>query len=417
MRNRLFLLVIFALVVLGALATFWWYQGRSGSLSPKENILVLGIDDTGPGAPRRSDTIFIVHLGQAGQPLKLLSVPRDLKVRFPDGSEHKINAAYAQGGPKLSERVLSDFLSLHFSGYLVLGYQGFVKLMDLLMPDGVTLTLDRPFKYDDSKQNLHINLPAGTQQLKGQSALDYVRYRDAQGEDLGRISRQQGFIQAVTQQMKRPQSLAQLKELARLVGEQLRTDLSPADLYHLAQRLQTLAADQLKMRTLPGRTVLSQVGKQQISYFIADPLETEALVSEFFQGISVLSNSDVKLIVLNGNKTPLLARQVSEQLQAQSFTIVATWNAKPFDYAESYLIDLKGDRRKAQLVATALPPSVRLVTPGKFQQLMEAAGKGDRLKQIAQMLRTTKVPPNNRAVDLNEADLLLILGKGFSLGK
>ena len=115
--------------------------------------------------------------------------------------------------------------------------------------------------------------------------------------------------------------------------------------------------------------------------------------------------------------TTLFRSQVSEQLQAQSFTIVATWNAKPFDYARSYLIDLKGDRRKAQLVATALPPSVRLVTPGQFQQLMEAAGKGDRLKQIAQMLRTTKVPPNNRAVDLNEADLLLILGKGFSLGK
>ena len=89
MRNRLFLLVIFALVVLGALATFWWYQGRSGSLSPKENILVLGIDDTGPGAPRRSDTIFIVHLGQAGQPLKLLS--RSAERRGGEGGRPRVS--------------------------------------------------------------------------------------------------------------------------------------------------------------------------------------------------------------------------------------------------------------------------------------------------------------------------------------
>lgn len=410
-RSRIFLVVILGLLVLGSLATFWWYQGSSGPSGNEENILLLGVDDTGPGAAQRSDTILITHLGKPGDPLGLLSIPRDLKVRF-DGSDHKINAAYAQGGPTHMQQILSDFLSVPLRAYLVLNYQGFVNLIDLLYPEGVTVTIDRPLKYDDTKQNLHINLPAGTQRLNGAQALDYVRYRDDQSGDLGRITRQQGFIKAIAQQLKKPQGLAQVKDLVRAVQPYLQTNLSLADLYQLAARLQAIGPDQVNMKTMPGKA--ADIDK--VSYFVADPVETGALVSDFFKGLPVLSNSRIKLIVLNGNKTLGLASTVSDRLASQSFTIIARWNAEPYDYPESYLINLSGDARKAQLVKAALPAAVRLVMPGEFKALMAQAGRGDRLQQIGATLRTTAVPPFNRAVDLNEADFVLILGGGFQLG-
>jgi LCP family protein required for cell wall assembly len=414
MRSRIFLVVILALLVLGSLATFWWYQGSSGPSGNgnEDNILLLGVDDTGPGAAQRSDTIVIAHFGKPGDPLGLLSVPRDLKVRF-DGSDHKINAAYAEGGPTHIQQVLSDFLSVPLRAYVALNYQGFVKLIDLLYPDGVTVTIDRPLKYDDTKQNLHINLPAGTQRLNGAQALDYVRYRDDITGDLGRITRQQGFIKAIAQQMKKPQSLTQVKDLVQTVQPYIQTNLSLADLYQLAERLQAIGPDQVNMKTIPGKP--QDIDK--VSYFVADAVETGALVSEFFQGVPVVSNGGIKLIVLNGNKAPGLASTVSDRLAAQSFTIIARWNAEPYDYPESYLINLSGDSRKAQLLKAALPASVRLVIPGEFKALMEQVGvKDDRLQQIGATLRTTAVPPYNRAVDLNEADFVLILGGGFQLG-
>ena len=417
MRSSLFLLVILALLILGGLATFWWYQGRSGPSGREDNIVILGIDDTGPGAAQRSDTIMIAHLGKSGEPLKLLSVPRDLRARFPDGSEHKINAAYAEGGPGLTVQVLSKLLTIPLRAYVAINYQGFVKLIDLF--GGVTVTIDRPLKYDDSKQNLHIDLPAGTQHLNGQQALDYVRYRDDQSGDLGRITRQQAFIKTVAQQLKKPQSLTEVQDLARTISQYIQTNLSLADLYQLADRLQAISPDQVSMRQIPGQVQLIDEGGKvgKVSYFIADPVEIQALVSEFFKGIPVLSNSDIKLIVLNGNKAIGLAKAVSDRLSTQSFTVIASWNAEPFDYQDSYLIDMKGNNdRKAQLVMAALPSPVRRVTPDQFTALMAQAGMGDRLKQIGDTLRMTAVPPYNRAVDINEADFILILGGGFKLG-
>jgi hypothetical protein len=307
-------------------------------------------------------------------------------------------------------------LSIPLRAYVVVNYQGFVKLIDLF--GGVTVTIDKPLKYDDSKQNLHIDLPAGTQHLNGQQALDYVRYRDELSGDLGRIARQQAFIKTLAQQIKKPQSLTEVRDLVRTIAQYIQTNLSLADLYQLADRLQTVNPDQISMKQIPGHTELIDEGGKigKVSYFISDPVETQALISEFFKGISVVSNSDIKLIVLNGNKAIGLAKAVSDRLSAESFTVIASWNAEPFDYTDSYLIDLKGNDRKAQLVMAALPSPVRRVTLDQFKALMQQAGMGDRLQQIADTLHTTAVPPYNRAVDINEADFVLILGGGFKLG-
>lgn len=417
-RNKLFLTVVAAVLLLGGLTIYWWYQEEKDvrPLGPSEEayVLIMGLDNFGEN--ERSDTIMVAKLEETG--IKLLSIPRDLRVTFPDGSTHKINAAYARG-IEFTLRLVSDLLGVPLHWYVVVDYRGFVKLIDAV--GGVTVMIDEPMRYEDAKQNLVIDLPAGTQTLTGEEALDYWRYRDAAtGEDLGRIRRQQAFLRALAERLAQDPSASRIQALVETAWENVRTNIAFVDAYRLAQRYRTLAPDGLQARVLPGRPELIQEGEMRVSYFIHDRVETAALVEEFFKGREVLTNRDVKMIVLNGhpdeNVRPGLARQVSALLDDQGFQIVAYWNADAFDYPQSYLVNVSGNEAKAQRVANTfkeIPLSV--VSPEAFSQLTRERFGSDRLQEIRKLLLTTAVEPEKRGVELTEADLVLILGGGFTL--
>ncbi|OGF55835.1 MAG: hypothetical protein A2Z21_00520 [Candidatus Fraserbacteria bacterium RBG_16_55_9] len=410
-RNKLFLLVILAVFVLGGLAVAWWYQegGPVRGKGANEYVLILGLDNFGES--QRTDTILVAKL--ANQQIKLLSVPRDLQIKFSNGELGKINAAYGRGHVELTRQIVSDLLGIPIYWYAVVNYQGFTQFIDAI--GGVTVNVEKPLRYDDDKQSLHINLAQGTQTLNGSQALDFWRYRDsATGEDLGRIRRQQGFIQALSQKLAQVQA-TQVKKLVETTLPNIQTNMAAVDAYRLVDRLQKLRPEDLQVATLPGQVAPID----GVSYFRAEPVETAALVSEFFQGREVLTNRDVRVIVLNGYpdevKRQGLAKKVSDLLKAQGFQVVAYWNADTFDYPQSYLINVSGAKDKTQRLATALKVPLTAVTSAEFTAATQQRFGEDRLPMIQKMLTTTAVPPDNRSVELSEADLVLILGDGFSI--
>lgn len=411
-RNKLFLLVITAVFVLGGLAIAWWYQ-EGGPVRVKganEYVLLLGLDNF--GEIQRTDTILVAKLED--QQIKLLSIPRDLQIKFSNGEFGKINAAYGRGHVELTRQIVSDLLGIPIYWYAVVNYQGFTQFVDAI--GGVTINIEKPLRYNDDKQNLHINLAQGTQTLSGAQALDFWRYRDsATGEDLGRIRRQQEFIKALSQKLTQVQA-TQVKNLVERTLPNLKTNMAAVDVYRLVDRLQKLRPENLQAATLPGQPVLID----EVSYFRAEPVETAALVSEFFQGREVLTNKDIKVIVLNGHpdevKRQGLAKRVSDLLKAQGFQVVAYWNADTFDYPQSYLINMSGDKDKAQRLTTALKAPLAAMTSQEFTAAAQQRFGEDRLSMIQKVLTTTAVPPDNRSVELNEADLVLILGTGFIAG-
>jgi hypothetical protein len=294
-------------------------------------------------------------------------------------------------------------------------YEAFTQIVDAV--GGVTVQIEKPMRYDDKQQNLHINLAAGTQTLNGQQALDFWRYRDKEtGEDLGRIRRQQEFVKALSEKLAQIPGASQAKQLVESVLPHIQTNLAAVDVYRLVERFQRLKPGNLKLAILPGEPVTID----KVSYFRAEPVETAALVSEFFHGREVLTNRDVKVIVLNGHpdeaKRQGLAKRVGDLLRAQGFQVVAYWNAgDTFDYPESYLIHLSGETEKEKRLSRALKVSLRSLTPEEFTQVTQERFGEDRLSVIQKVLATTAVPPDNRSVGLNEADLVIILGAGFSL--
>ncbi|MFJ2115779.1 MULTISPECIES: LCP family protein [unclassified Streptomyces] len=155
------------------------------------------------GAPCHcTDTIMLVHLSADGKRASVVSVPRDSYTELPDhtdatGIHHgphavKLNAVYAEGGPRLTVATVERMTGVKISHYLEVDFTSFMKTVDAL--DGVDICTSRPLK--DAYTGL--DLAPGTHRMNGGEALQYVRSRHIDGAaDLGRMQRQQRFVAAL----------------------------------------------------------------------------------------------------------------------------------------------------------------------------------------------------------------------------
>jgi LCP family protein required for cell wall assembly len=169
-----------------------------------QTILLLGSDkrpddatDGGAGGGQRSDTIILARLDPEHQATALMSLPRDLKVEIPGHGVDKINAAYSLGGPKLTLRTVKQLTGLSINHVINVDFHGFQKAIDAI---GCIYTdVDRRY-YNDTAEFAYINIPAGYQQMCGDKALQYARFRH-EDDDLVRGIRQQDLLRDAKQQV------------------------------------------------------------------------------------------------------------------------------------------------------------------------------------------------------------------------
>ncbi|MFI6688777.1 LCP family protein [Streptomyces sp. NPDC050485] len=186
-------------------------QGGHGT-----NILLVGTDGRDKITPEEkqkyrlggeachcTDTIMMLHLSADRSRVSVVSLPRDSYAEVPERTDEatgqrrpqhpvKLNAAYAEGGPGLTVRTIENMTGLKIDHYLEVDFTSFMRTVDVV--GGVQICTARPLK--DSYSGL--DLAAGTHQLNGGEALQYVRSRHTDGSaDLGRMQRQQRFLAAL----------------------------------------------------------------------------------------------------------------------------------------------------------------------------------------------------------------------------
>lgn len=171
------------------------------------NFLVVGTDDAScSGSDIRTDTIMVVRLDPTSHRAALLSFPRDLWVDIPGAGRARINSAYRDNDPQLLIDTLRTEFRVSIDHFIQLNYCGFKKLVDSI--GGITVPVGYPLR--DTNTGLLVP-DAGCTVFDGNTALAYVRsrhfeYQDAKGvwhedpsSDLGRIARQQDFMERVLQ--------------------------------------------------------------------------------------------------------------------------------------------------------------------------------------------------------------------------
>jgi LCP family protein required for cell wall assembly len=178
----------------------------------------------------RSDTIMLLRAdpSDGAESISMLSFPRDLwvEVRCPGRSYFMgaINEAYKTCQEQGVVETVKGLTGVEINYLVTVNFRGFKLMVEKL--GGVWVDVDRRYFNDNSgfePDYATIDLKPGYQKLKGQDALDFVRYRHTDS-DIHRNARQQAFVQAVKHRLSasfKPSSSLQLAKVVRAVTKNI----------------------------------------------------------------------------------------------------------------------------------------------------------------------------------------------------
>jgi len=216
----------------------------------------VGTQGVGAGfvAGQRSDTVILAHLyGGDSDQVQLISFPRDSYVQIPAHPDpktgvgraahrDKLNAAFADGGPKLLINTITQLTGLPIQHFLQIDFTGFKGMVNAL--GGVDVCLSRAAK----EHNSQIDLSAGHHHINGDVALSFVRQRyGLPNGDIDRIKRQQYFLASLVRKLVSAGTLLNPFKLTGFLSVatsslQVDENLSVNDLKNLALRLRGFSA-------------------------------------------------------------------------------------------------------------------------------------------------------------------------------
>ena len=272
------LLLVAAVCVVAYVAFGYFFPERGldnlnpeDRLSLKKNIIVMGVDERSDDVGR-SDTLFVVMFDSKTKAASLLSVPRDTRVRIEGHGWDKINHAYAYGGHKLTQKTVEELLGIKVNNYVMVDFKGFEGLVDAI--GGIDIDVEKDMYYHDTWDGFTVDLKKGRQHLNGKTAIQYVRFRDEEG-DIGRIRRQQHFLMAVYDKITSADMLLHIPGLAKQLTSMVKTDMPLSDMIDIGRALHSMVKEKgLSMAMVPGEPKYID----GISYWLPDITDLRELM-------------------------------------------------------------------------------------------------------------------------------------------
>ncbi|MFJ5721340.1 LCP family protein [Streptomyces sp. NPDC093149] len=400
-------LVVLLLVAGGAGA--WIYQNLNGNIhsadiddklgadrpanmSPgSKNILVVGSDSRagdngkyGKGlTTMQSDTLMVMHVAANREWATVVSLPRDSWVGIPacdrgNGTRStphhfKINEAFAVGGTSgdvagaaaCTIKTVEQNTGLRIDHFMSIDFQGFKGMVNAL--DGIEVCPETAIH--DKKA--HLDLEAGCQTIKDEKALGYVRtrYSVGDGSDLGRIGRQQEFMEAlVAKAQKKLTSPTALYGFLNSATKSLTTDKELAGvtpIAALASELKGIPGDRLTFLTVPNYAREADVPTDKANVVWQYPQAADLFTSLATDkevdkksleaaGKNPVYAATIQVRVLNGTGKPGQAATVAEALRTAGYTVIGTGNA-PQGTSRTAVTFPQGLDRQAKVLASRLP--------------------------------------------------------------
>jgi polyisoprenyl-teichoic acid--peptidoglycan teichoic acid transferase len=375
-------------IPVGGLGALPGVQGSSDQQG-QINFLVMGLDRR----PRegniatRTDTMFVLTIDKKTKAAGILGIPRDLWVHIPtkDDSgyyDQRINTAYAAGetegysggGAALVKGVIERNLGISIDHYVVIDFQGFVKVIDDLggIDIYVEQAVDDPY-YSETELpgDYHpLHFEVGQQHMDGQTALDYSRTR-FDSSDLDRIHRQQQVIfaaidKATQQRLVNVNSLmSQWRRYKGAIDTDI-NDIQAPGFAALAAQIdpKDIAALSLGPATVPYTT------PDGAEVLLIDKTIVQEIVAALFTGQQPEQATAV-VEVQNGAGTDGLAEKVTNYLADFGFSpdsLTAASSASGVQ-ALTEIIDFTGKASTAQRLAALLGVPVAQIRPATSTDL------------------------------------------------
>jgi LCP family protein required for cell wall assembly len=293
----------------------------------------------------RSDTIMILHVDPKKHAASLLSLQRDLWVEIAgQGISQKINSALGLGGegtagPATLIKTIEQNFEIPINHYVEIDFAGFEGVVKAV--GGIPIYFNtgiRDFDPSDGLAHTSINVPGpGCVMLDPQQALGYARSRhmqdqavpgdpstwtDDNGNDYGRIQRQQDFVRrvlkrAIDKGIRDPLVMNSLVN-SGIKSVRVDTGLSAGDVVALGRTFRSFNPEELQTVQLP--VYGTYIGAAAV--VLPKMPEAEAVLSQF-RNVATSADEAVRSIsvnVQNGTGRYNEATKVSDALGKVGFT-------------------------------------------------------------------------------------------------
>lgn len=288
------------------------------TLTEPTTVLFMGVDVAYSGARAglvrdntsfkgNTDTMLLGFLNPQVKRASILHIPRDTEAYVGKAGIQKINSANAIGGPELARATVADLLGVPVNHYLIMNLHGLVDMVNEI--GGVTVEVPKKMSYMDWTAKLKIDLEPGVHTLTGNQAMGFVRFRhDALG-DIGRVQRQQVFLQAVARKMAEPASWVHVPALLQIAQRNINTDMNEIELISALNFMHSLPREAIKFVMLPGQFSgngdwIATTDGRDLAQQLANPDH------EF-----VLSRRNISVCVINATSERNLGGKVATALQ------------------------------------------------------------------------------------------------------
>ena len=268
----------------------------------------------------------------------MLSIPRDTFIGESKSSAtawDKINAVYQTGAENVLEDV-RNLTGIDVKYYVMVDTEALKVLVDKI--GVVTFNVPIDMKYDDRKQNLHINLKAGEQLLDGDKAEQVVRFRhnnngstypESYGiEDIGRMKTQRAFLTALAKQTLVPANITKIPDFIDIAKNYVETNLDFDAIKDYVPYAVEFNTEDMLTDVLPGTNTNKNTSGTWV--FVHDKQKTKKLVQELFYHRDVSENgeetslSKLNILILNGTDDDNKLEIAKQGLTSLGYTINQT---------------------------------------------------------------------------------------------
>lgn len=277
----------------------------------KITFMVIGISGYEENY-KLADTIMVCSYDPKTQQASMLSIPRDTYVgkdKTKASASYKINSVYRNG--KNIDGMIEEvekITGLTIPNYVVVDTSALIQLVDAI--GGVDYEVPIAMEYDDTTQDLHIDLEAGMQHLNGQQAEWLVRFRhnndgssyplEYGDNDLGRMRTQREFIKATMHQTLKPENLLKLNKIAEIGYSNIKTNMTFNSIKDYLPYSVNFKIDNLKTGVLPGvaetcnKVAIYSINKKEAKDLVAELFETgeeEQETNTITNSVNTIKNS------------------------------------------------------------------------------------------------------------------------------
>lgn len=329
------------------------------------NILVTGVGGEKHDGAYLTDSIILASVNPSKEHIILTSIPRDIYIESDDFTNQRINSIYANHqklGHQIAMKKLTDSVGdligqeIHYS--IMIDFHAVVDLINII--EGVQIynpeIIYDPFYPGPNFTYQTFTLPAGYQELDGETALKFIRTRKTTS-DFARSKRQQQILIAIKEKATQLNLFAnpsKILDIISAIDSNIQTDLSNTQLLSLAQKFKDINYREFTHLVInddpnaEGSFIYSPPLSDYNNAYVLVPLDSNNMEIPLYlkinQEFPKAMKFNGKLVVKNGTKTANLASKFRQILNRYGFEVTSIENADNKNYQTSVIsnYDLAG---------------------------------------------------------------------------